>query len=180
MSWELNRDILFSIKPKYVHLILEGKKTIEVRKTRCKSEPKFRGFIYCTNDLSYTLWKCDVNAFARGRAVNRPELNCNGRIVCHCTIPVIDEYKWDSENVRYDIDDDTLAKTCLTQEDLIEYGRGKTLYGYHLEYVMPYCGPVRIEEAWAWQPYKEELMVKTSLKRSPQSWCYVSGVGLLE
>ena len=26
MSWELNRDILFSINPKYVHLILEGKK----------------------------------------------------------------------------------------------------------------------------------------------------------
>ena len=26
MSWELNRDILFSIKLKYVHLILESKK----------------------------------------------------------------------------------------------------------------------------------------------------------
>ena len=73
-----------------------------------------------------------------------------------------------------------VAKTCLTRKDLIEYGRGKTLYGYHLEHVMPYCGPTRLEEAWAWQPYKEELMIKTRIKRAPQSWCYVSGVGLLE
>ena len=178
MSWELNRDILFSIKPKYVHLILEKKKTIEVRKTRCKLEDKCRGFIYCTADPTYPLWKCDVNAFARGKVVNRPDLNCNGRIVCHCTIKVIDEYVWDEFNHCYDIDDDTLAQTCLTQEELYEYGKGKTLYGYHLEYVMPYFAPTRLEEAWFWKPYKDELMVKTSISRAPQSWCYISGVGL--
>lgn len=177
MNSVLNHDVLFSIKPKYVHLILEGKKTIEIRKTRCRSVPSFRGFIYCTTDPTYPLWKCDISRFARGRVVNRPELNCNGKIVGHCTISVVDEYRWNDKLHCYDIDTESLTKTCLTQEELIAYGKGKPLYGYHLEYVLPYCGPCKIEEAWMWQPYKEELMKKVTLTRPPQSYCYISGVG---
>lgn len=42
------KSIMLSIKPKYCELIANGKKTIEVRKSRPKAEPPFKCYIYCT------------------------------------------------------------------------------------------------------------------------------------
>ena len=42
------KSIMLSIKPKYCELIANGKKTIEVRKSRPKAEPTFKCYIYCT------------------------------------------------------------------------------------------------------------------------------------
>ncbi len=42
------KAILISIKPQYCELIANGKKTIEVRKTKPKLEPPFKCYIYCT------------------------------------------------------------------------------------------------------------------------------------
>lgn len=46
----------------------------------------------------------------------------------------IDEIEPDLEYYSdgYDIDDDRLAETCLTREQLREYGKGVTLYGWHI------------------------------------------------
>lgn len=41
------KDILISIRPQWVGKIANGKKTIEVRKTRPKLETPFKCFIYC-------------------------------------------------------------------------------------------------------------------------------------
>lgn len=42
------KSALISIKPKYCELIANGKKTIEVRKTKPKLETPFKCYIYCT------------------------------------------------------------------------------------------------------------------------------------
>ena len=44
------KSVLISIRPKWCELIVSGKKTIEVRKTRPKSETPFKCYIYCTLD----------------------------------------------------------------------------------------------------------------------------------
>lgn len=44
----MNKAVLISIKPKWCDLIVLGKKTIEVRKTRPKLETPFKVYIYCT------------------------------------------------------------------------------------------------------------------------------------
>lgn len=63
------KKILLSVRPKYCELIFNGKKTIEVRRTRPKLEPPFEVLVYCTmpkerwsvghqifhNDTLYTL-----------------------------------------------------------------------------------------------------------------------------
>lgn len=36
------KSIMLSIQPKYCEMIANGKKTVEVRKTRPKAEPPFR------------------------------------------------------------------------------------------------------------------------------------------
>jgi len=43
-----NKAVLISIRPEWCDLIVRGKKTIEVRKTRPKLETPFTAYIYCT------------------------------------------------------------------------------------------------------------------------------------
>ena len=42
------KAVLISIRPEWVQKIGEGKKTIEVRRTRPKLQPPFKCYIYCT------------------------------------------------------------------------------------------------------------------------------------
>ena len=44
----LDKAVLISIRPEWCDLIVRGKKTIEVRKTRPKLETPFKAYIYCT------------------------------------------------------------------------------------------------------------------------------------
>lgn len=44
----MNKAVLISIRPEWCDLIVRGKKTIEVRKTRPKLETPFKVYIYCT------------------------------------------------------------------------------------------------------------------------------------
>lgn len=44
----MNKAVLISIRPEWCDLIVRGKKTIEVRKTRPKLETPFKAYIYCT------------------------------------------------------------------------------------------------------------------------------------
>ena len=44
----MNKAVLISIRPEWCDLIMRGKKTIEVRKTRPKLETPFKVYIYCT------------------------------------------------------------------------------------------------------------------------------------
>ena len=43
------KSVLISIRPEWCKMIAEGKKTIEVRKTRPKLECPFQCYIYCTS-----------------------------------------------------------------------------------------------------------------------------------
>jgi predicted transcriptional regulator len=47
------KSVLISIRPKWCELIANGKKTVEVRKTRPKLETPFKVYIYCTKPRHY-------------------------------------------------------------------------------------------------------------------------------
>lgn len=47
------KKILLSVRPKYCELIFNGKKTIEVRRTRPKLEPPFEVLVYMTKPKPY-------------------------------------------------------------------------------------------------------------------------------
>lgn len=70
------KSIMLSIKPKYCELIANGKKTIEVRKSRPKAEPPFKCYIYCTKakDIYNLLWTEKegvgvINRHANGKVI---------------------------------------------------------------------------------------------------------------
>lgn len=50
------KAVLLSIRPEWCDLVVRGKKTIEVRKTRPKLETPFKAYIYCTKAQSKIGW----------------------------------------------------------------------------------------------------------------------------
>ena len=50
------KSILISIKPKWVAKILNGEKTIEIRKTMPKCDLPIDVYIYCTKDNKHGLY----------------------------------------------------------------------------------------------------------------------------
>lgn len=150
------KSILISIHPKWCKLIASGKKTIEVRKTRPKIETPFRCYIYETKARS------DMPTFVDedGHVLYTGRGQVIGEFVCDRV------YKWECKNrleilesfpiwrASYMLFVDDLEKTCLTYDDLWDYGNGKPLYGWHISDLKIYDKPRELSEFWA---YNEEL-----------------------
>lgn len=171
------KSVLISIQPKWCELIANGKKTIEVRKTKPKLPTPFKCYIYCTQGGD--------NLYSVNGAVQKPneihlDLKQNS-VVDELNGKVIGEFMCDS-----------IAKgnsqlgSCLSMQEISDYANGKEVYGWHISHLVIYDKP---KELWDFCHYKKfdwwdyghhtnkpqwELC---SLTRPPQSWCYVYGKG---
>lgn len=103
----MSKAVLISIRPEWCEKIINGEKTIEVRKTRPKLQTPYKCYIYCTaGNLSYK--------------------TPNG-MICHCCgcREVIGEFTcdeitrvnicgfWDADGKQLE---NRLKKTCMTTE----------------------------------------------------------------
>ena len=160
------KSVLISIRPQWCEKILNGKKTIEVRKSAPKEVP-FKAFIYCTKDKPYLY--CDMpikefyldNGGYKGGECNGIKL-CNGKVIgeficdkVYRIEPIFSFYESysgydDSSDFSYfedySIDSERLKKTCLTRQELYIYGKGKTLYGWHISDLKLYDKPKKLNE----------------------------------
>ena len=129
------REILMSIKSQHLVNILNGKKTIELR----KSFPSdFRGwvYLYCTKAIKgqpkhirwafehlYGLGTCYVDGF---------EINSLGKVVCRFWVDNVEDIVLEdvSENEQYEIvfenhtakeTEDKLKSMCLTFDEFLDY-----------------------------------------------------------
>lgn len=198
----INNNVLFSIHPKWTYKILIETKTIEIRKTIPKINLPFTGYIYCTKDKKYPL---SLGPFGPVLMTTDDMLyDMQGKIVAKFTCNEIREFVWDEYNYCYDIDDDSLRQSKLTQEELKSYGKGKTLYGIVISNITTYLEPKSLSSAniichnytqdmnslhcincpdWChYQPYDHEEYRwcnkdgKKELIRPPQSWQYINEV----
>lgn len=212
------KSIMQSIKPQYCELIAAGKKTYEVRKTKPNIPTPFKSYIYCTQPRGYFnvsaalrtasdyLYMLENGTIKFGDGLEDYDKRVkvlNGKVFCEYICDEIKEWLFDNETNSYDISDDDLALTCLTQEQLWEYGKGKTLYGYHITNLKIYdepkelsefyticnkddldqCGDCKyIEEYGASFPCEDggdwwcSVDNKKPLTRPPQSWLYCEEV----
>lgn len=156
-------SIMQSIKPFHCGNIAVGRKGYEIRKTKPNISTPFKSYIYCTigqklnngfggvsEALRQPLWK-----LRNGTVVNYLDvstMDCfqskllNGKVIAEYICDEIQEWVFDNETNSYDISDDDLALTCLTQEQLWEYGKGKTLYGYHISNLKIYDEPKELSD----------------------------------
>ena len=185
------KAIMISISPQYVEKILNGGKTIEIRKTMPKCELPCKVYIYCTKGKK--LYKC---------VSNFDEDLLNGKVVAEFTLNKVDTLErdlndWLPKN-RYDVSNELLKDINLNQNELWNYGQGKTLYAWHIDDLKIYDKPKELSEFSHFIPnnkcptkqcgtncedcpnYDEEhetclalYYAHRAIKRPPQSYCYV-------
>ena len=199
-------SILLSIEPKYAELIASGKKTIEVRKSAPKEVP-FKAYIYVTRPKIF--YKCgavrtsdELLWLANGKVemgdgfkfwADGDEYRClNGCIIGEFICDRVIEWKYLPDDVfpswlrMYYISADDGEKTCLSYREIEEYGKGKTLYGWHISDLKIYDKPKELNEFCIpcktncedckkplfYDCWKEKGKIKV-VTRPPQSYMFV-------
>ena len=180
------KSILLSIKPKYVELIARGEKTIEVRKTAPKEVP-FKAYIYCTKEKKQDdiIW---AGIFGdRGK--------WNGRVIGEFICDNVERFEEHIEKggLYYILSDTFNEQAQLDNWELHDYGKGKTIYGWHISDLKIYDKPKELGDFKKHCHYKDRNSYCLAneceyysdwtgiccnwVERPPQSWCYVKDLG---
>lgn len=166
------RKILISIRPQWVVKILNGEKTLEIRKTAPKCELPCEVYIYCTKGSSY-LYELFNHRYSLSKV--EPPNSLNGKVVAKFTLNKVDEIENDG---LWETDKYFLERTCLSFGKLACYLSSKTGYAWHIDNLVPFDRPKELREFEFPNPsgirYIGQRAIKglPSEKRAPQSWCY--------
>lgn len=185
------KAVILSLRPQWCEKIFNGSKSIEVRKSRPSIPTPFKVYVYQTkfkggrgkiNDILN-----DMRNFAYGGG------KVIGSFVCDSTT----RYNCDKDYDEYFIAGYIGAympfkEMCLTNKNLIEYGKGDALYGWHITEPKLFDKPRDITEFALYGKCAEDCdeydfcardnedgrmsckyFKRTFLKRPPQSYCFV-------
>ena len=178
------KSVLISIQPKWCELIANGRKTVEVRKTKPKLETPFKVYIYCTLQGSNEFFKELKERFGEYEAVskwNRENWGIRkGKVIGEFVCDRITEYECSSDGFG---ELATTCGTCLSYDEIINYCNGNSLYGWHISNLVIYDKPRELSEfkiigckgCRDKDTYHCKFHCKgeRKLTRPPQSWCYV-------
>lgn len=193
-------SILISIKPEWAAKILNGEKTIEIRKTAPKRELPIDVYIYCakSNKRRWHLQErhdhstdetlghsTTYYAYTEVGEVMTPRLD--GKIVAKFTLDKIDEVRVDEHMLRDSAWEYVLSGSRLSREELRAYAGGfhpyyGVVYAWHISDLEIFDKPkdlsefkyekkkVRLTKKYHW---KTERLGLVSVKKAPKSWQYV-------
>lgn len=158
----MSKAVLISLRPEWCEKIVNGRKSIEVRKTRPKMDTPFKCYIYCTQsaDMLWILKErerylhpdkiADVFKAAKCGGAYRGNGKIIGEFVCDNIFERIVRVGTSCEPSKYCICDwnmdctplDTLlADACLTKDELEKYLDGGVGYGWHISNLKIYNHP---------------------------------------
>lgn len=177
----MSKAVLISIQPKWCEFIANGKKTIEVRKTKPKLKPPFKCYIYCTKSTqSDHLWVLSKNERKENFGLSAVCANLNATSgICLGDGKVIGEFVCDkietlSSNTVFNAPA-LYSQSCLTREEFFKYAADNTVYFWHISKLETYDVPKELsnftglrETRFGAEPIE--------IVRPPQSWCYVEEV----
>lgn len=149
------KAVMLSIRPEWCEKIAQGKKTVELRKTKPKLELPFKCYIYhtigCPTSAQYE-W-CDYEPY--GMVIG--EFVCDA-ILSHCEMANAD-----------------LAEqmSCVRREKILEYSGGKEVFGWHISELEIYDTPKDLSDFYVEDIKTFDCPSLKRMKRPPQSWCYV-------
>lgn len=190
----MSKAVLISIRPEWVRKILNGSKTVEIRKTAPKCGVPFKCYIYCTQsaDMLWILKErerslhpdkiADVFKAAKCGGAYRGNGKIIGEFVCDDIFERIVRVGGSCEPQKYCICDwnmectplDTLlADACLTKDELEKYLDGGVGYGWHISNLRIYDTPRDLWEFAGMQRETEFGLAPRPITRPPQSWRYV-------
>lgn len=148
------KHIMISIKPEWVAKILNGEKTLEIRKTMPKCELPCKVYIYCTKDSKHLVapfnfvegWFYKVyddnTHYCNGCSWNMGE-TINGKVVAEFTLNYIE--CWRPKGLLWS---NRIDKTCLTIPQLCNYAETNKQHKWH-------CYAWRIDDLKIYDKSKE-------------------------
>lgn len=180
------KSILISIKPKWVAKILNGEKTIEIRKTMPKCDLPITVYIYCTkwsdNGYTNTLTRMKNGSFHNLKKFdeftdefiqNIDETGFTGKVVAKFTLNKVEEigmWNYSEYGTRTLCENHLSIKSCLDAYELKDYLKGKIGYAIHISDLEIFDKPKELSEfykAGAWKVYEEQLD-SSYMKRTEQ------------
>jgi len=190
----VSKAALISIRPKWCEKIINGDKTIEVRKTRPKLDTPFKCYIYCTlpkhphEDFIATDYP-KPQFYGGGKVIG--EFTCD-RIdwithIGYTGIPNLVETRiCDAATMRTSPVGGLLNAACLTPKMLNDYLAWGDGYGWHISDLLIYDAPRELSEFERsyecnecdakWATECNACHEEGKIKRAPQSWRYVEEV----
>ena len=150
--------VLASLKPYYYYLIGERIKTLEIRKSDLKNLPQ--------NVLFYM--SKDEKSFAKiPKEFQEKYRKHFGKVGIEFICDKVDEYKFHEGLIEFNsmglplrtygsylIFTDDYKSMCLSYDEVKNYGKGKTLYGWHISNLKVYDEPKELSEFY--KPCKEK------------------------
>jgi predicted transcriptional regulator len=170
------KSIMLSVQPQWLAKILNGEKTIEIRKTAPKELP-CEVYLYCTKN-GEGLYKGDDGYFIFGKGNASNGIIRNGLVVAKFTANRVTKIISHSDGYATDNDytmDMILHKACLEIEELVEYFNDKDGYALAITNLVIFDKPMELKEFATWNETKwsGEATHWIPLAKAPQSFCYV-------
>lgn len=180
------KSVLISIRPNWCEKIANGKKTIEVRKTKPRCEKPFKCFLYCTQGKDIKFWIGRKYSYADDRSHNAFDVCGNGNVIGEFVCEYIE--KLDEEDLFIGLDEISSSRieelSCVDIDSLLKYkGNNEFIYGWHISDLKIYDKPKKLSEFIKPCPTPfqcdkcndlvEHFGCGLTITRPPQSWCYV-------
>lgn len=178
------KAIIISLNPQWYYWISEGSKTLELRKSRPKLKTPFKVYVYLTK------FHLPRNLGWGGKPAD-----CGGHVVGEFICDSITKYQY---GIGYDENYASLhlmlSGKFKDAKEIYDYGRGKTLYGWHISKLKVYDKPKKLSDFYkicdglydcgmCWdceyaigEEHDCGKNGKTFLSKPPQSWEYIDGV----
>ena len=187
------KAILISIKPKYVADILNGKKTIEIRK---KFPKDYVGwvYIYCTKGKPYlfhekgNVFGDDIYELTNDSTSDLPNYKhayvvggaLNGKVVARFWCDKVEEIEHRLLERHYTEtlnDKELLTKSCLSHEEIHNYLRTNIGYAIHINDLEIFDKPKELSEFYHYTTKRDNVKGiihnYEELTRAPQSFMFV-------
>ena len=153
----MSKAVMISVKPKWCELIANGKKTIEVRKSRPKIETPFKCYIYCTKFKDI-----HIDMFLNYDETEKKTYICNGKVIGEFVCDKIDYFSFSDSEWAYSVappgsvmpmnEDKAIKimgnKGCLTVDDIVSYfgDEDYKAYFWHISDLKIYDKPKELSE----------------------------------
>ena len=173
----MNKVILMSIQPKWLVKILNGEKTMEIRKTMPKCEFPIDVYLYCTKEKPYITQQSKYQFTIRD---TKDYTNLvNGKVVAKFTLNKVDDC-CDMSATELEL------KSKLSIVETCDYIKAKEVdpkmvYAWHIDNLVIFNKPMELRE---FSIFKRETIscgmdcppytdwVEYRVRKAPQSWQY--------
>jgi len=181
----MKKVIVLSVRPQWLVKIINGEKTIEIRKSIPKNiELPCEVYLLCSKAEPYLTKIYGEYLLTKYTCDKSPDGNVemmNGKIVAKFTLNKMNriwqrQMLYDDFEHFYSTDDERISeKACMTDDDIEKYfgGYNKNGYAWHIDDLVIFDKPMELREFYQIDVYRNEFEEQFKrINKSPQSWCY--------